>query len=267
MARPVAGNDGFGTPARDPSGGDQDVQTVNPRTGLARPDDAFSRTVALFSVHGRWAVKSWAAALARQPMPRNLTLSALALLAGLTIAAAALAEQSAPAPGAPPVAPEQPVPPAPPPPGVPAEQMPGSPPPPPPSPVVTPEQAQPAPVAPAEQVPPPSPPVVPAEQVASAELTGLLGEEVVGPGGTELGHIVDLLVDTQGRMRAVVVDVGGFMGVGSRKVAVAWSAVRFTSGPKGPVVSIVIPLDRIKSWAEYIAGRPVAILGAPGSTP
>jgi hypothetical protein len=27
----------------------------------------------------------------------------------------------------------------------------------------------------------------------------------------------------------------------------------------------VIPPDRIKSWAEYIAGRPVAILGAPDS--
>ena len=65
-------------------------------------------------------------------------------------------------------------------------------------------------------------------------------------------------------MRAVVVDVGGFMGVGSRKVAVAWSALRFATGDKGPVISILIPTDRIRSWAEYIAGRPVAILGAPG---
>jgi hypothetical protein len=28
-------------------------------------------------------------------------------------------------------------------------------------------------------------------------------------------------------------------------------------------MSIAIPPDRIKSWADYIAGRPVAILGAP----
>ena len=112
-----------------------------------------------------------------------------------------------------------------------------------------------------------APPVVSAEQVAPSELTGLLGKEVVAMGGTDLGHIVDLLVDGQGRVRAVVIDVGGFMGVGNRKVAVAWSALRFTSDQKGPVVSIVIPPDRIKSWAEYIAGRPVAILGAPGSIP
>ena len=57
--------------------------------------------------------------------------------------------------------------------------------------------------------------------------------------------------------------VGGFMGVGSRKVAVAWSALRFAPGEKGPVMSIVIPPDRIMSWADYIVGRPVAILGVP----
>jgi PRC-barrel domain len=176
----------------------------------------------------------------------------------------------APAPP-PPVVPKEPAPA----PVVPAEPAPTSAPPlpavpvepaPTPTPPAVPAAPAPAPAPPVVPAEPAAPPVVPAEQVASAELTGLLGEEVVGPGGTELGHIVDVLVDTQGRMRAVVVDVGGFMGVGSRKVAVAWSAVRFSSGPKGPVVSILIPIDRIKSWAEYIAGRPVAILGAPGST-
>jgi sporulation protein YlmC with PRC-barrel domain len=128
-----------------------------------------------------------------------------------------------------------------------------------PSPVV-----QPA-VPPAER--PAPPPVVPAEQVASAELTGLLGHAVVDAKGNELGRVIDLLVDGQGRVRAAVIDIGGFMGVGSRKVAVAWAALRFASGKDGPVVSIEIPADRIKSWADYIAGRPVAILGVPGSSP
>ena len=125
---------------------------------------------------------------------------------------------------------------------------------------------QPAPVpnVPAEHVTP-APSVVPAEQVAPVELMGLLGHSVVDAAGGELGRIVDLLADGQGRVRAVVVDVGGFMGVGNRKVAVAWSALRFAAGEKGPVISIVIPPDRIKSWADYMPGRPVAILGAPDS--
>lgn len=132
--------------------------------------------------------------------------------------------------------------------------------------VVTAQQTAPPPVV--QPAPPPAaepvvPPVVKAEQVAPVELTGLMGHAVVGAGGTELGRIVDLLADGQGRVRAVVVDVGGFMGVGSRKVAVAWSALRFAPGEKGPVMSIVIPPDRIMSWADYIVGRPVAILGVP----
>jgi PRC-barrel domain protein len=136
------------------------------------------------------------------------------------------------------------------------------------------QQAAPPPVvrpAPAQEVPgghvAPPPIVVPAEQVAPVELTGLLGHGVVDSEGREFGRIVDLLADGQGRVRAVVVDVGGFMGVGNRKVAVAWSALRFAEGEKGPVMSIAIPPDRIKSWADYIAGRPVAILGAPDSSP
>jgi hypothetical protein len=55
------------------------------------------------------------------------------------------------------------------------------------------------------------------------------------------------------------------MGVGSRKVAIAWSVLRFTTGDKGPVITTEIPPDRIKSWAEYIVGRPVAILGTTAS--
>ncbi len=134
---------------------------------------------------------------------------------------------------------------------------------------------QPAPPPVVQPAPPPAeapaatppPPVVSAQQVAPIELTGLLGHAVIGGAGTEIGRIVDLLVDGQGRVRAVVVDVGGFMGVGNRKVAVAWAALRFAVSEKGPVMSIVIPPDRIKAWAEYIPGRPVAILGASDADP
>jgi hypothetical protein len=154
---------------------------------------------------------------------QNSTLSGFVLLASVTLAVTAAAQQSAPPPAVQPASP-------------PAAH-----------PIAAP------------------PPVVPAEQVAPTELTGLLGHAVVDARRAELGRIVDLLVDGQGLVRAVVVDVGGFMGVGNRKVAVAWSALRFAAGKTGPVVSIMISPDRIKAWAEYIAGRPVAILGVPGS--
>jgi hypothetical protein len=133
----------------------------------------------------------------------------------------------------------------------------------------SPAQTAPPPLAlrPEPPGPPASPPAVPAEQVAPLELTGLLSHTIVGKDGSELGHIVDLLVDGQGHIRAVVVNLGGFLGVGDRKVAIGWSALRFAQGPKGPVISVLIPPDRIRSWADYIVGRPVAILGAPDTDP
>lgn len=135
------------------------------------------------------------------------------------------------------------------------------------APPVVPQPAAPAAIAPAPAVspaqPPPVPAILPAEQVAPTELTGLLGYAVVGPRGSALGRIVDVLLDKQGRLRGVVVDVGGFMGVGNRKVAVAWNALRFAGGDKGPVITIMIEPERIKAWADYIPGRSVAILGAP----
>lgn len=127
------------------------------------------------------------------------------------------------------------------------------------------QQAAPQELSPAPQQAASPPAVVSAEQIAPVELTGLLGHAVLGNQNAELGRIVDLLVDTKGHVRAVVLDVGGFMGVGSRKVAVAWSVLRFTPGDKGPVIATEIPTDRIRSWAEYIVGRPVAILGTTPS--
>ena len=41
-----------------------------------------------------------------------------------------------------------------------------------------------------------------------------------------MGRIVDVIVNRSGQVRAAIIDFGGFLGVGSRKVAVEWSALR-----------------------------------------
>jgi hypothetical protein len=196
----------------------------------------------------------------------------LSLLGMVTLAMAAAAQPPSQLPSPPSAAPPQGnVPgapatvPAPPEPPVPSNPRPMEPAPPTSAPPTSaPANAEPAAAAPTTAAPT-APPVVPAEQVAPVELTGMLGQDVLGPEGAHLGNIVDALADSQGHLRAVVIDVGGFMGVGNRKVAIAWTALSFTASGKGPVISVVIPADRIKSWAEYIPGRPVAILGASGA--
>src|SRR5262249_52888071 len=59
-------------------------------------------------------------------------------------------------------------------------------------------------------------------------VASLLGKTVVSAVGEKLGQITDIIVNHKGEVRAAVIDFGGFLGVGSRKVAVAWSTLRFT---------------------------------------
>ena len=51
------------------------------------------------------------------------------------------------------------------------------------------------------------------------------------PAGTvaewdDIGEIGDLIIGVDGSLQAVVVDVGGFLGLGEKEVAVSWSALR-----------------------------------------
>lgn len=53
------------------------------------------------------------------------------------------------------------------------------------------------------------------------EVQGVLGKEVRSAADENMGRIVDVIVDRTGQVRAAIVDFGGFLGVGSRKIAVA----------------------------------------------
>ena len=68
----------------------------------------------------------------------------------------------------------------------------------------------------------------------------VLGKNLIAS-GENAGRIVDVLTDESGRVRAVVVDYGGFLGVGSRKIAVAWSDLRFDRDGGNGVVTTDLP--------------------------
>jgi hypothetical protein len=53
----------------------------------------------------------------------------------------------------------------------------------------------------------------------------LIGATVYGPDNASIGNINDILVDNDGCIRAVVVGVGGFLGVGEKNVAVRFDAL------------------------------------------
>ena len=53
-------------------------------------------------------------------------------------------------------------------------------------------------------------------------------QNVYDPSDHKIGDIDDLLVNKEGRITAVIVGVGGFLGMGEKDVAVPFSALRAT---------------------------------------
>ncbi len=98
------------------------------------------------------------------------------------------------------------------------------------------------------------------EQVAEDQVVSLLGLATRGSDGKEVGRIVDVLIDGAGKPRAVVIDVGGFLGMGNRKVAVDWAALRFSLG-KVPLATLALASDRIESAPAYDPAKPVEAVG------
>jgi hypothetical protein len=89
----------------------------------------------------------------------------------------------------------------------------------------------------------------------------VLGKDLIAS-GKNAGRIVDVLTDASGRVRAVVVDYGGFLGVGSRKIAVAWSDLRFDQDDSNGVITTDLPPERLRTAPEVKTGKPVIVITA-----
>ncbi|HEX3937583.1 MAG TPA: PRC-barrel domain-containing protein [Xanthobacteraceae bacterium] len=97
------------------------------------------------------------------------------------------------------------------------------------------------------------------------EVEGILGREVVSSAGEDMGRIVDVLVDRHGQVRAAIIDFGGFLGVGSRKIAVDWNALHFPPPVKSDAkITLDLTRDQVKAAPEFQEGKPVVVLGALG---
>jgi sporulation protein YlmC with PRC-barrel domain len=59
----------------------------------------------------------------------------------------------------------------------------------------------------------------------------IVGLSVYNDNNESVGSINDLLTDTKGNIKAVVLGVGGFLGVGEHLVAVAFDKIKFVNEP------------------------------------
>jgi hypothetical protein len=91
----------------------------------------------------------------------------------------------------------------------------------------------------------------------------VLGREVRSSANENMGRIVDVIVDRGGRVRAAIIDFGGFLGVGSRKIAVDWSALHFSpDSNKRDVITLELTRDQVREAPEYKDKKSVVVLGA-----
>lgn len=117
------------------------------------------------------------------------------------------------------------------------------------------------------------PPHRPGSQQESAQLhtinlklNGLLDRSVHGSENTEVGRVIDVLIGDDGHPAALTLDVGGFMGVGNRKIAVAW-ALFDVAKPGNEPLRVALTEGQVKSAPTAEDAGEVTVVTGEGGQP
>jgi hypothetical protein len=63
-----------------------------------------------------------------------------------------------------------------------------------------------------------------------------------------------------------IIDFGGFLGVGNRKIAIDWNALHFrTPASEDNRITLDLTRDQVKATPEYREGRPLVVIGTAES--
>ena len=114
----------------------------------------------------------------------------------------------------------------------------------------------------AANAPPAAPPAgTPAVVLDDQEVSGIVGKSVRSSADEDMGRIVDVIVSQDGHIRAAIIDFGGFLGIGTRKIAVDWRALKFW--PAGRI-TLELTRNQVRVAPEYKRGEPLVVLGPAG---
>lgn len=103
------------------------------------------------------------------------------------------------------------------------------------------------------------------EALSGAKIAGglsadaLLGANIVNSKGDEIGEVEDLVIGTGGRIDMAIIEVGGFLGIGSKTVAVNISELE--RAPNGKAFVTSMTKDELKTLSEYKKQDGVWVLG------
>ncbi|WP_421994866.1 PRC-barrel domain-containing protein [Reyranella sp.] len=79
----------------------------------------------------------------------------------------------------------------------------------------------------------------------------LIGTNVKNQNNETVGEIEDVYVGKDGAIKEIVVSVGGFLGMGTKNVAVKWNDVKFSRDDKDIVVMTNWTKDSLKAMPDY----------------
>lgn len=81
----------------------------------------------------------------------------------------------------------------------------------------------------------------------------ILGRKVQSIQGEDLGRVIDVLADGGGQVRAAVIDFGGFLGVGMRRIAVGWPLLRFDPNAPDKPLTLSLSREQLQRVPDYKA--------------
>jgi sporulation protein YlmC with PRC-barrel domain len=96
------------------------------------------------------------------------------------------------------------------------------------------------------------------------------GTDVLGSDNQKIGDVSDILFDKTGKVEAFVISVGGFLGVGSKEVALAPNSFDVVPGSNGSAAKLKLAatkeqLKDAQNFARYEAPRPATTGTGPSS--
>lgn len=81
--------------------------------------------------------------------------------------------------------------------------------------------------------------------------SNLIGADVRTNNDEDIGDVVDLIIDGNGQIKAIIVSVGGFLGMGEKDVAVGWNNVQRSGRAGEQELRIDVSRDDLKAAPKF----------------
>jgi len=91
--------------------------------------------------------------------------------------------------------------------------------------------------------------VAPSTTSTEIDANKLIGRNIKNTQGDTVGEINSVAIDKDGKVHAVIVGVGGFLGIGEKNVALAWDALTVNNNGEDVVANVT--KDQLKALPEH----------------